>query len=85
MTDVFGALKGVSPATFGAYAILIALVVGFVFGYIVPGKTHDRVVIERDRYLDLATRGLFLAQRAADVAGAPPVKRRRSEPPGEST
>jgi hypothetical protein len=71
MVDLFGLLKGVNPATFGAYAILLALVAGFVFGYIVPGKTHDRVVAERDRYLEMATRGMELAKRAADVAGAP--------------
>lgn len=80
MVDVLGALKGISPSTIGAYAILIGLVIGFIKGWLVPGTTHDRVVAERDRYLEMATRGMELAQRVADVAGAPAGPSRVAKP-----
>jgi hypothetical protein len=47
---------------------LITLVVSFMKGWIVPGPTHDRVVKERDQYLEAATRGMELAKRLTTVA-----------------
>lgn len=52
----------------GSYVLLLLTVVGFMRGWLVPGPTHNRVIIERDRYLEMATRGMELAKRAADVA-----------------
>lgn len=47
--------------------LLMLMVLGFIFGKIVPGPTHDRVIKERDKYLEAATRGMELAQRATTV------------------
>lgn len=48
-------------------SVLALAVLAFVRGWIVPGPTHDRVVKERDRYLEAATRGMELAQRTTTL------------------
>jgi hypothetical protein len=62
------------PTTLIGYAdkltlvgLLFLAVVAFLMGWIVPGKTHDRVVKERDLYLEAATRGMELARRVTTV------------------
>jgi hypothetical protein len=54
------------PEKIGIITLLFGAVVGFMKGWIVPGPTHDRVVKERDKYLDMATRGMELALRTTD-------------------
>lgn len=62
-TDVFGYADKLTLV-----GVLFALVVCFMKGWIVPGPTHDRVVKERDQYLDAATRGMELAKRTISAA-----------------
>jgi hypothetical protein len=47
--------------------VLAAAVLAFIKGWIVPGPTHDRVVKERDKYLEAATRGMELARAMTSV------------------
>lgn len=51
----------------GAFLLLILAVLALVTGKVVPGKTHDRVVKERDLYLEMATRGMELARRTTEL------------------
>ena len=60
------------PAKVSAYAILLALVVSFVKGWIVPSITHNRVLEEkdklekeRDNLLAMLVRSNDLTQRAS--------------------
>lgn len=66
MVDFTWALQNADKV--GAYVILIIVALGFFTGQLVPGKTHTRVLEERDKYLEMAMRGMELAKRAADVA-----------------
>lgn len=51
-------------------AILLLAVISFMRGWLVPGPTHDRVVKERDKYLDAATDGVRIALRTTEAAQA---------------
>lgn len=52
----------------GVVGILAAAVVSFQRGWIVSGRSHDRVCEERDRALDLVYRHAELAERAIAAA-----------------
>lgn len=52
----------------GSVGILAAAVVAFLQGWIVPGKTHDRVREERDRALEIMYKQAEVAQRALEAA-----------------
>lgn len=52
----------------GSLGILAAAVVAFLRGWIVPGRTHDRVREERDRALEVMYRQVEVAQRALEAA-----------------
>ena len=52
----------------GALGILAAAVVAFLRGWIVPGKTHDRVREERDRALEIMYKQSEIAMRALEAA-----------------
>lgn len=53
------------PSKVGAYAILLGVLAAFMAGKIIPISTHDRVVKERDRYLEMLTRANELLGRAS--------------------
>jgi hypothetical protein len=53
------------PSKIGAYVLLLGIVAGFFTGKLVPGTTHDRVVKERDLYLQMLTRQSELLSRAS--------------------
>ena len=55
--------------------ILGLAVLGFMRGWIVPGPTHDRVLKERDKYLDAATEGMQLAKMLTERAAVVAVKK----------
>ncbi len=52
----------------GSVGILAAAVVAFLRGWIVPGRTHDRVREERDRALEVMYKQAEVAQRALEAA-----------------
>jgi hypothetical protein len=67
------------PAKVGAYALLLGMVIAFFTGKLVPGPTHDRIVKERDRYLEVMTRQGELLGRAS-TAGVEVVKAVQAAP-----
>lgn len=54
--------------TAGAVGVLAFVVAGFLKGWIVTGKAHDRVLAERDRALEIMYRQAEVAQRALEAA-----------------
>jgi hypothetical protein len=54
--------------TAGATGVLAFLVVALMRGWLVPGPTHDRVVVERNRLLELALTSTRAADRAVTIA-----------------
>lgn len=54
--------------TAGATGVLAFLVVALMRGWLVPGPTHDRVVGERNRLLELALTSTRAADRAVTLA-----------------
>jgi hypothetical protein len=51
----------------GAVAILAAGVIGFLRGWIVPGRRYDEIKAERDRAVAVADRHAEIADRALSV------------------
>lgn len=51
----------------GALAILAAGVIGFLRGWIVPGRRYDEMKAERDRAVAVAERHAQVADRALEV------------------
>jgi hypothetical protein len=54
----------------GVVGLLVLIVAGSLRGWWVPGRTHDRVVAERDRFLELATRSTVATEQATKVMQA---------------
>lgn len=67
-----------NPDKIGSYVLLLAAVVAFFRGWIVTGSTYDRVVKERDRYLEMSMRANELLGRAS-VSGVEIAKIAQTE------
>lgn len=52
----------------GSLGILASAVVAFLRGWIVPRGTHERVLAERDRALELSEKQNAIAWRALEAA-----------------
>ena len=52
----------------GALGILASAVIGFLRGWIVPGRAYEQVQEERDRALELVYKQAELTQRALEAA-----------------
>jgi hypothetical protein len=51
----------------GVVGLLVVIVAGALRGWWIPGKTHDRVIAERDRLLELALASTSATEAAAKV------------------
>jgi hypothetical protein len=51
----------------GVVGLLVAVVAGALRGWWVPGKTHERVIHERDRLLELAIASTVTTEAATEV------------------